>query len=275
MLLTHPDTQRTRTASGMLSLAIHGGAVALIFTITPAHEIRHAAETTVAMVTPLIAPYIPSAAPTPARGNGGGGGGGGDRSPLPASKGRLPRFSPRQFTPPAAVVYNQAPKLLMEPTIVVEPSARVPNVDMAVFGDPLGKIGPPSNGPGSGGGIGSGYGGGVGSGKGPGYGPGEGGGFGGGIRGGRGSVTQAVLLKKTEPEYTDEARKARLQGMVALLVEIGTDGFAHNPQIRSSLGLGLDERAAEAVLKWRFRPYMKDGVPVPGSALVQVYFHLL
>jgi TonB family protein len=275
MLFTHPDAHRSRAGSGMLSLAIHGSAITLLFTITPAHEIRQAAERTVAMVTPLIAPYMPSIAPAPARGDGGGGGGGGDRSPLPASKGRLPRFAPRQFTPPAAVVYNEAPKLLMEPTILVEPSARVPNVDMAVFGDPMGKVGPPSNGPGSGGGIGSGSGGGVGSGKGPGYGPGEGGGFGGGVRGGRGSITQAVVLKQIEPEYTDDARKARLQGMVALLVEIGTDGVAHNPQVRSSLGLGLDERAVEAVLKWRFRPYMRDGVPVAGNALIQVYFHLL
>ena len=85
----------------------------------------------------------------------GGGGGGGDRSPLPASKGRLPKLAARQFTPPMAVVNNPNPKLIMEPTLVIPPDVNLPNVNMAQYGDPLGKIGPPSNGPGSGGGIGS------------------------------------------------------------------------------------------------------------------------
>ncbi len=96
----------------------------------------------------------------------GGGGGGGDRSPTPASKGRLPKPSLKQFTPPMAVVNNPNPKLVMDPTIIAPPDTPLPNVNMPVWGDPLAKIGPPSNGPGSGGGIGSGSGGGVGSGKG-------------------------------------------------------------------------------------------------------------
>ena len=89
------------------------------------------------------------------------------------------------------------------------------------------------------------------------------------------AITRAVVLKSVEPEYTDEARKARMQGTVAVLIEIDRDGHARNPRVRSGLGLGLDERAVEAVLKWRFRPYLQDGMPVAGSALIEVHFRLL
>ncbi|MCL5746432.1 MAG: energy transducer TonB, partial [Acidobacteria bacterium] len=173
----------------------------------------------------------------------GGGGGGGDRSPLPASKGRLPKLAPRQFTPPMAVVNNPNPKLVMEPTIVIPPNVQLPNVNMLQYGDPLAKIGPPSNGTGSGGGIGSGSGGGVGSGKGPGFGPGEGGGVGGGVFRVGGGVTAPTLLYKVEPEYSEEARKAKYQGTVVLYVEVDPSGHARNLRVIRSLGLGLDEKA--------------------------------
>ena len=101
-----------------------------------------------------------------------GGGGGGDRSPLPAAKGKLPKPSLRQFTPPVEVPQNLQPKLAMEPTIIAPPDVPLPQVNLPNYGDPLAKLGPLSNGPGSGAGIGSGSGGGVGSGKGGGLGPG-------------------------------------------------------------------------------------------------------
>ncbi len=274
MLFQPLEVHGSRARSGLLSLAVHVLAIALLFTVAADRHVQQAARRAATVVAgPLLAPYIPS--PRAARSGGGGGGGGGDRSPLPASQGRLPRVAPRQFTPPMAVVNNPAPKLVMEPTIVVDPQVVLPAVNVAQFGDPFAKPGPPSNGTGSGGGIGDGSGGGVGSGKGPGVGPGEGGGFGGGMRGGRGSITPAALLWKVEPEYTDEARKARVSGMVAIIAEIGPDGRARNLRVTSSLGLGLDERAIEAVQRWKFRPGYRDGVAVPTSALIQVMFHLL
>src|ERR1700684_2547767 len=103
-----------------------------------------------------------------------GGGGGGDRSPLPASKGKLPKPQLRQFVPPSAVINNPAPKLAMDPSILAPPDANLPQINLPNYGDPLGKLGPASNGTGSGGGIGSGKGGGVGSGNGGGAGPGNG-----------------------------------------------------------------------------------------------------
>jgi len=261
--------------SGMMSLGIHVATIALLFTVFSSKTVREAVAQHVItpVFTPDLAPYVPKMAPK--KQAMGGGGGGGDRSPLPASKGRLPKPSMRQFTPPMAVVNNPNPKLQMTPTIIAPPDVPLPNVNMNVWGDPLAKIGPPSNGPGSGGGIGSGSGGGVGSGKGGGFGPGEGGGVGGGVFRVGGGVTAPQLLFKVEPEYSEEARKAKYQGTVVLYVEVDASGRARNLRVIRSLGLGLDEKAIEAVNKWKFRPGYKDGKPVTVAATIEVNFRLL
>src|SRR6516225_3454211 len=227
----------------------------------------------VPLIAPDIAPYVPEIPQKQRKVTGGGGGG--DRSPLPASKGRLPKPSLRQFTTPVAVVNNPNPKLAMDPSLIVPPEVPLPEVNLSNYGDPLAKLGPLSNGPGSGGGIGSGSGGGVGSGRGGGLGPGEGGGFGGGVFKVGGGVTAPALLYKVEPEYSEEARKAKYQGTVVLYVEVSPDGHAVNPRVVRSLGLGLDEKAMEAVRKWKFRPGYKDGKAVTVAATIEVNFRLL
>jgi TonB family protein len=174
-----------------------------------------------------------------------------------------------------AVVNNPDPKLIMEPTLVIPLDANIPNVNMAQYGDPNAKIGPASNGPGSGGGIGSGSGGGVGSGRGPGFGPGEGGGFGGGAYRVGNGVTAPTLTYKVEPEYSEEARKAKFMGTVILSIEVNEKGLVQNPRVLRSVGMGLDEKAIEAVMKWRFRAGYKDGKPVTVAAQVEVNFRLL
>jgi TonB family protein len=174
-----------------------------------------------------------------------------------------------------AVVNNPNPKLTMDPSIIAPPDVPLPNVNMAQYGDPLAKLGPPSNGPGSGGGIGSGSGGGVGSGRGGGFGAGEGGGFGGGVYRVGGGVSAPALIFKVEPEYSEEARKAKYQGTVVLYVEVDSAGKARNLRVVKSLGLGLDEKAIEAVNKWKFRPGFKDGKPVTVAATIEVNFRLL
>ena len=88
-------------------------------------------------------------------------------------------------------------------------------------------------------------------------------------------VKAPALIAKVEPEYSEEARTAKYQGTVVLYVEIGTDGLAHNIHVIKGLGLGLDERALEAIDRWRFRPGSKDGNPVPVSATIEVNFKLL
>jgi TonB family protein len=132
-----------------------------------------------------------------------------------------------------------------------------------------------SNGIGSGGGIGNGKGGGVGPGNGAGFGPGTGGGFGGGAYRIGGGVSAPVPIYQPEPEYSEEARKAKWQGIVILSLVVDEMGKAVRIQVTKPLGLGLDQKAIEAVEKWRFKPGMKDGKPVPVIASVEVTFRLL
>ena len=259
------------------SLAVHIIVVALMFTVFAPSEIQEASTGSVTLVIPVdISPYLADIKlMTPKSGDTGGGGGGGQNSPLPASKGKLPRFSMQQFAPPTPVIKNENPKLAVEPTLLGPPDLQVANVDMNVFGDPFGKIGPPSAGPGTGGGIGTGKGTGVGPGRGGGFGPGSGGGAGGGIfRVGNG-VSAPRLVKKVEPEYSEEARKAKYQGTVVLAVQVWEDGRAHNITVVRSLGLGLDEKATEAVRQWRFVPGRKQDKPVKVAATIEVNFRLL
>ena len=260
-----------RRSQGM-SVVIHITVVALAFAIGTNKRVQQAVKDNLKVFTPIdLAAYEPKAAPQKQ----GGGGGGGDRSPLPASKGRLPKPSPKQFTPPMAVVNNPNPRLIMEPTILAPENTALPNVNMPQYGDPLARIGPPSNGPGSGGGIGSGSGGGVGPGRGGGYGPGEGGGFGGGAFKIGGGVSSPQIIFKVEPEYSEDARKAKFQGTVILQIVVDVDGRTRDVRVLRPLGMGLDEKAIEAVQKWRFRPGYKDGKPVPVIANVEVNFRLL
>jgi len=260
--------------SWVMSVAFQSAVAALVFAVAITPTVRQkisGAATT--LVAPNISDYQPKG---PKMANTAqGGGGGGDHSPLPASKGRAPRFALRQFTPPSAVLANLNPKLTMDPTLIGPPELQAPNVNMAQYGDPLAKIGPASNGPGSGGGIGTGTGGGIGPGKGGGFGPGEGGGIGGGVFRVGGGVTAPALVSKVEPEYSEEARKAKYQGSVLLYVEVDASGRAQNIRVLHSLGLGLDEKAMEAVKHWRFRPGTKDGKPVTVAAQVEVNFRLL
>ena len=211
----------------------------------------------------------------PAKTQAGGGGGGGDRDVLKASRGHLPKFSMKpQLTPPEAVIRNPNPKLPELPTVMVPPDIKVAMNNMPNLGDPKSTAVIPSNGTGGGSGIGEGYGGGVGPGTGRGVGPGEGMGMGGGVyRAGRG-VTPPRPIFSPDPEFSEEARKAKYQGVCTLMIVVDTDGRPTNLRVVNSLGMGLDEKALETVKTWRFEPGMKDGHPVKVEMAVEVDFHL-
>ena len=246
------------------------GAVALAVFI--GHRIVKAEpvqKVTVALVDPGDLPDL-----KPSKTQVGGGGGGGDRDVLQASKGKLPKFSMQQITPPVVVIRNQNPKLAVEPTVVIPPEVKLASNNMPNLGDPMAHAMLPSNGTGSGGGIGSGSGGGVGSGTGPGFGPGEGGGTGGGIFHVGGGVSPPRQIYAPEPEFSEEARKAKYQGVCTLGLVVGIDGRPTDIKVLSSLGMGLDEKAIEAVKTWKFEPAMKDGHPVRVAIAVEVDFHL-
>src|SRR5579872_4251064 len=125
--------------SFMMSTGFQIGVVALVFIAFSTPVVQEKAKEVATLILPFDATPPPMAAPKKDMMHGGGGGG--DRSPLPASKGRLPKLAPRQFTPPAAVINNPNPKLAMEPTILVPPDVQLPNVNMAQYGDPLSKFG--------------------------------------------------------------------------------------------------------------------------------------
>ena len=88
-------------------------------------------------------------------------------------------------------------------------------------------------------------------------------------------MTAPRLSHKVEPQYTEEARAAKYSGTVVLYVEVGTDGLAHNMRVVRGLGLGLDQKALDAVGAWQFQPGMSNGVPVTVQATVEVNFRLL
>ncbi len=213
----------------------------------------------------------------PGKDKAGGGGGGGDRSPLPPTKGRLPRWSMTQIAPPLATPRNPNPKLMAEATLLGPPDLKVPSPNLDNFGDPLAKMVNGSGGPGGGSGIGTGMGTGIGSGSGGGLGPGSGGGTGGGaFHPGTGGVGYPACAYCPDPKYSEEARKAKYQGTVVLQAVITADGRAIEIQVVKGPGLGLEEKAVEAVKQWRFKPALGPaGKPVAVIVPIEVTFRLL
>jgi len=259
--------KRSFVASFLLNCALLGTLVWLsAWTASHVPQIKQAVLTMPVDISPYVVP--------PAKDIGGGGGGGGNHDPRPATKGVLPKAAPQQFTPPTAVLPMEQPKLAVAPTVVAPPEINLPQT--GPIGDPMSKVigGIPSNGPGLGGGIGSGSGGGVGSGTGPGVGPGHGGGIGGGAYRVGGGVRAPKVVYRVEPEFSEEARKNKWQGVVILKLIIGKDGKPQDISVLRSLGMGLDEKAMEAVKQWRFEPGTKDGQPVPVEVSMEVSFRL-
>lgn len=255
--------------SNWMSLAIHVTVAVLLVTVFSQREaIQKKLKDT--FDTSIIAPYIPKQPPKAQTNQGGGGGGA--KAPTPISKGQLPKPA-KKFIPPQIV--QTQPKLPIPAGLVLPPDVPLPKTDIPNYGDPLAHLGLPSNGMGTGGGMGDGSGGGVGPGKGNGYGPGEGGGVGGGVYRVGGGVSAPAVLYKVDPEYSEEARKAKYSGTVLIQLIVGADGKASAIKVVRSLGLGLDEKAMEAVAKWKFKPGMKNGSPVAVQATIEVNFRLL
>ena len=260
----------------VISIGLHAVLIALLviplFThiLPPSTEAKNKVD-----VTPLdISPYMTK---LPAGANkAGGGGGGGDRSIIAATKGRAPKFQWTQFTPPTATIKNPAPKLPMDPSLLGPPELKVANPPLTNMGDPMAAAVTMSNGPGGGGGIGSGEAGGVGSGSGGGLGPGNGGGTGGGdFRAGVNGVGTPQCIYCPQPEYSDEARKAKYQGTVLLDVTVTADGRIVNPVVIKGPGLGLEEKALSQVRNWKMRAALgPGGKAVSCRVQIEVTFHL-
>jgi TonB family protein len=156
----------------------------------------------------------------------------------------------------------------MDPALLGPPDLKVSSPNMSTYGDPLASAYSDSLGHGNGTGIGSGTGGGLG--------PGEGGGTGGGaFRAGVNGVGIPICLYCPIPQYSDEARKAKYQGTVVLQVTITPDGRAINISVVKGPGLGLEEKAIEAVKGWKFKPAVgPNGKIVPTIVPIEVTFRL-
>lgn len=239
---------------------MHTGAIALLLAFSSRVLTKLPDTFDPAAKVPLLAPRF-------ARGAGGG-----QQQLSPASAGHLPRIAPRQFVPPMPVV-NPQPKLAMEISIEAPPEALLPDRPLPNLGDPLSRIAGQSAG--SGGPLGIDDGRGVGIGDTMGSGVGSGDDAAGTVYKAGAGVTAPVVLRQVEPEFSEEARRARHSGIVLVRIDVDAAGVPRNLRVVQSLGMGLDEKAMEAVAKWKFRPGTRNGKPVPVTALVQVMFHLL
>jgi periplasmic protein TonB len=271
--------RRALLISLLAHLALVVFAVLLVFRhVTPLPQ----KENIVFVSPPFISPFEGTGP------DGGGGGGGGKGQKTPPATGRMPDTSRVQMTPPDP----EDPKPLVPAEDLTSPSATVvmpidiPQ-DQAL---PIGDIQAPPNdskssGPGSGGGIGTGQGTGVGSGSGPGVGPGSGGGMGGGSGGGIGSgqgpyvvgggVRPPVAINQPLPMYTEEARKAKVEGLVLIQAIVRKDGSVDSFKVIRGLGYGLDESAINTIAtKWRFRPGTYNGQAVDVQCSIEVSFRL-
>jgi periplasmic protein TonB len=195
------------------------------------------------------------------------GGGGGAADKVPAAKGQMPKFAWTQISRPM-VHPLEHPEIAVTPTVVGNPDIHLPNNKMDNWGDPLGHSMNDS--------MGNGHGGGVGNGNGNGVGPGEGWNTGGGVpNAGTGGYGTPACLYCPRADYSDEAMKVKVQGVVELIAVITPDGRVTDVHVAKGLGLGLDEKAIEAVRTWRLKPALgPDGKPASVRQIIEVTFQL-
>ena len=225
------------------------------------------------VVPTLIEPFIPITKPTPKPM--GGGGGGGTHNIVEPVKGRLPKVEKQPVTPPQLLVVDH-PKLAVEPAVKMPQEVKIPdNRQMPNLGMPQSQqIAVASQGSGSGSGFGVGGGGGIGAGSGAGVGMGSGGGYGGGVMSVGGGVSAPKLIHSVDPDFTNEARRAHHEGAVSIQLIVDSRGNPQDVHVVKHLGMGLDQKAVEAVRQYRFSPAMYQGHPVAVQMVIQVNFHL-
>lgn len=211
-------------------------------------------------------------------GPGGGGGGGGDRTPDPPRKAELP--DKNKITVPVAkppkLEAPEPPKPQPEQQITVPAQPIAAGVE-ALPGAISNVISPSAAlGSGTGGGAGTGTGTGSGSGQGSGLGPGTGGGFGGGAYRPGNGVTLPRLIREVKPNYTPEAMRAKIQGIVFLEAVVMENGSVGQVRVLRSLDstFGLDLEAERTVKKWVFAPGTRLGQPVPVVIEIEMSFTL-
>jgi protein TonB len=263
--------------------AVHAGIAASLILISSV-GLPQAAETRV-RVEPVTTRLVFIASPGP----GGGGGGGGLRqkapppraqrkgtasldSPVPVRKAPKPiEAAPKPEPPPPPPPVEPEP---LPPVVAPVATVAANDVDRpGVIDEPAPKESE-TRGPGVGGGTGTGTGTGLGKGDGSGIGDGSGGGMGGGpYRPGSG-ITPPRVLREVKAGYSEEARRANLEGEVVLEIVVRRDGSVSDVRLLAGLPHGLNERAIAAVRQWRFAPATRLGQAVDVIVEVAVEFKL-
>ena len=88
----------------------------------------------------------------------------------------------------------------------------------------------------------------------------------------RGETTPPQVIRNAPPEYTEEARNARVRRAVILRAQIGTDGIARDIRVVKHMDYGLDDKAVECLSKWLFQPGTRDGIPIAVQVTVEIAF---
>ncbi len=259
--------------SSAISFVMHAAVFALVLWFAFQAHKQFVAPPQVAVVPLEMKPYIPVTLPAPK--TMGGGGGGGAHQVVEATKGKLPPIAKTQIAP-VEILKIDHPKLAAAPTVVMPQRVNIPtNSSMPNFGDTQSpQVAVVSQGSGSGSGFGRGHGGGIGSGNGAGVGPGSGGGYGGGIMSVGGGVAAPRVIHAVDPEFSDAARQTKYQGIVSIQLIVDPQGNPEDIRVVRHLGMGLDEKAIQAVRQYKFKPAMYQGHPVPVQIVIDVDFHL-
>lgn len=267
-----PDRMAGRTnpwAVGTATL-INGGILALLFLLgvtAATHPRAKPGSGTDIHLSDFMAPFE-------GRGVRGGDGSG---NTLPAAERleRMPRFESTPLLPPQIPVLDN-PRLAVEPSVALQQQIRMPESPlMPTLGTQRAvSVTLASDGPGRGGSYGIGMDNGAGNGRGNSVGPGDSPGAGNGIYMPGGDVSAPTPIVTPEAEFSDEARRAKFQGVCEIMLIVDAQGNPQNPRVVRALGMGLDEKALEAVMRYRFKPARRAGKPVPVWITVAVNFRL-
>jgi protein TonB len=252
------QTQQKRFGGAVgISMAVHAGVLMLLILVA-----RYVPTEVYDAILPdklsnrIV--FLPSPGP-------GGGGGGGNKMPDPPKPAEIPKTKPPEPVPVTPVEPTPEPQKEPEAVAPVQTLAAVEPNPGALTDNTSDSE---SRGPTTGGGVGSGSGVGIGTGGPRGFGDGA-------YRLGNG-VQTPVAIREVKPQYTAEAMRAKVQGVVMLNCIVMPDGTVGNVEIVRSLdsSFGLDQEAVKAAKQWRFRPGTRLGEPVPVLVTIELTFTL-
>jgi len=186
--------------------------------------------------------------------------GGGDPTAAAPRPARLRESTPVAIAAPQSITNVEPLPAAVVPVIAAQEVDVLPGAPMPIDGTTVGR----GSGPGAGGG------------RGTGMGPGEGPDVGNVYTPGVGGVSDPKLIYEVKPNYTADAIRGKIQGVVVMEVEVLANGSVDPRRIRitRSLDPGLDREAVTAVRQWRFRPSMLMGQPVASRVTVELGFSL-